>query len=352
VTQAPPGAAGASPVLERRRVDLTLRRVWRIARGASVAKTNVLVRLAGGGPAGIGEAAPGARYGESPDTVLRALDRIEPLLDGPPEAIDATLDRIEAALPGDPAARAAVDIALHDRLGRARGAPLHRLFGADPGRMPPTSLSIGIDTPAAMAERAREAAASGFRVLKVKVSGDDARDIIAAVRAATERPLMVDANEAWTDPERAAATLRWMEGRGVLLVEQPLPAADREGARALKRRAAIPLFADEAALAASDLDGLREAYDGVNVKVQKAGGLRAARRMIARARALGLGVMIGCMIETSIGITAAAHLAPLADHVDLDGNLLLAEDPFRGAVVRDGRLVLPETPGLGVEGAW
>ena len=170
-------------------------------------------------------------------------------------------------------------------------------------------------------------------------------------RDVTGLPLTVDANEAWTDPERAAAAIRWMEDRGVLLVEQPLPAGDLEGARALKKRVAMPLFADEAALVAADLDRIRGVFDGVNVKVQKAGGLRAARRMIARARALGMRVMIGCMLETSIGITAAAHLAPLADHVDLDGNLLLAEDPFRGAPVRDGRLVLPEVPGLGVEEA-
>src|SRR5437867_10676977 len=225
--------------------------------------------------------------------------------------------------------------------------PLWRAFGADPARAPLTSMSIGIDEIAVMQEKVREAA--GFNVLKVKVDLRNAREILEGVRRVTDKPLYVDANEGWRDRERAVELVRGMEGMGVVLVEQPLPASDLDGAKCLRDRVDVPMIADEAVMTAEDIEPLAQAFDGVNIKVQKAGGLRMARRMIGVARSLGMKVMIGCMIETSIGITAAAHLAPLADYADLDGNLLIANDPFRGALVRDGRLVLPEGPGLGIE---
>jgi L-alanine-DL-glutamate epimerase-like enolase superfamily enzyme len=176
--------------------------------------------------------------------------------------------------------------------------------------------------------------------------------VVEGIRAVTDKPLYVDANEGWKDPAEAIAMIGWLATMGVVLVEQPLPAADLDGARRVRAGARLPIFADEAAVEPADVGRIHDAYDGVNIKLQKSGGLRPARRMLEAARAHGMQVMIGCMIETSIGITAAAHLAPLADHADLDGNLLLAADPFRGAVVRDGRLVLPEGHGLGVEGEW
>ncbi len=164
--------------------------------------------------------------------------------------------------------------------------------------------------------------------------------------------MYVDANEGWQDAARAVAMIKWMEGMGVVLVEQPLPAADLAGARYVRERVDLPIFADEAALAPHDIPRLAGAFDGVNIKLQKSGGLRMARRMIDAARGAGLQVMLGCMIETSIGITAAAHLSPLADIADLDGNLLIADDPFQGVLVQDGRLILPDRPGLGLLGAW
>ena len=227
--------------------------------------------------------------------------------------------------------------------------PLWRSFGADPARAPLTSMSIGIDEVAVMQDRVREAA--GFRVLKVKVGRSGTKGILEGVRRVTDKPLYVDANEGWTDPKQAVEAIRWMEGMGVALVEQPLPASDLDGAKYVRDRVDMPIIADEAVLTADDIDPLAQAYDGINVKVQKAGGLRMARKMIDRARSLGMKVMIGCMIETSIGITAAAHLSPLADYADLDGNLLIADDPFLGARVRDGRLVPPDGPGLGIEGS-
>lgn len=332
--------------LSRNPLVLTLRDAWTIARNSSTLKTNVLLRLEDGGIVGMGEAAPNGRYGEYWQGVIAALDAAAPLLEAGAAGYGELLDRIAAAIPASPAARAAIDIALHDLAGRRQGVPVYRLLGADPARMPPTSYSIGIDTPEAMQAKAR--AASGFALLKVKAGLGDDRARLEAVRAVTARPLIVDANEGWTDRAEALDLIRWMVGIGVTLVEQPLPAADRDGARWLHARSPLPLVADEAVLAAGDLDGLEEAYDVVNVKLQKAGGLRPALRTIERARALGIQVMIGCMIESSLGITAAAHLAPLCDYADLDGHLLLESDPFRGAGLDGSRLVLPEGPGLGV----
>ena len=333
--------------LDRNKVALRLRHVWTIARGSSAVKINVLTRLVCDGIEGLGEAAPNARYGEDADSVLRALQILAPLLGDDPSRLDEILDRIEGRVPGQNAAKASIDIALHDWIGRKEGWPLWRAFGADRARAPLTSMSIGLDEIAVMQEKVREAA--GFRVLKVKVGRSDTRQILEAVRRVTDKPLYVDANEGWTDRDSAVDAIRWMEGMGVALVEQPLPASDLDGARYVRDRVDMPIIADEAVLTEDDIDPLAQAYDGINIKVQKAGGLRMARRMIDRARALGMKVMLGCMIETSIGITAAAHLSPLADYADLDGNLLIANDPFRGAPVRDGRLVLPEGPGLGIE---
>ena len=338
--------------LEHRPVRLELRHPWTIARGTSLEKINVLVRLHGpDGIAGLGEAAPNARYGEDAATVAAALDRIASRLPiHPPAGWNACLDALEAMGPADPAARAALDIAVHDREGRRAGVPVGRLLGAGAGSPPPTSMSIGHDTIAVMQEKAR--AAASFPFLKIKLGVGDDRRIVEAIREVASQPLLVDANEAWRDADEAIAMIRWLEGMGVLLVEQPSPAADGDLARAIRRRSALPIFADEAVCTAADVPGLREAYDGINVKVQKAGGLRPALRTIEAAREAGLQVLIGCMVETSLGITAAAHLAPLCDRADLDGALLLADDPFRGAVIEDGRITLPALPGLGVTGSF
>jgi L-alanine-DL-glutamate epimerase-like enolase superfamily enzyme len=339
---------GPGPRLERRHIELPLRHAWTIARGSSPSKTNVLTRLSQDGLSGLGEAAPNARYHEDHRTVVACLDRIGPLLGDDLSRWAGILDRIETAAPADHAARAAVDIALHDLAAQREGVPLWRLLGADPSVMPRTSFSIGLDAIPVMQEKVREAAA--FPILKVKLGSADDRAVIEGIRAVTDKPLYVDANEGWRDPAQAIAMIDWLAGMGVVLVEQPLPAADLPGARRVRAGARLPIFADEAVLDTSDLARIHDSYDGINIKLQKSGGLRPARRMLEAARERGMQVMIGCMIETSIGITAAAHLAPLADRADLDGNLLLAADPFRGAVVRDGRLVLPDRPGLGVEG--
>jgi len=336
--------------LEHKTVELRLRHAWTISRNSSREKRNVLTRLRHAGFEGWGEAAPNPRYGEDAESVSAALQALAPELPDDPGRLDAILDRVETALPSSPSARAAVDIALHDWAGRMSGQPLYRLLGTDPGRTPATAQSIGIDAIPVMQEKVREA--GDVPVLKIKVGLKDDRAILEGIRAVTGKPLWVDANEGWADPEQAVEMIRWMQGMGVVLVEQPMPAADLEGARLVRGRVDLPLFADEAAVSPADVPRLLGAYDGINVKLQKSGGLRAARRMIDAARESGLKVMLGCMIETSIGITAAAHLSPLADLADLDGHLLIENDPFDGVQVRDGLIILPDRPGLGVAGEW
>ena len=247
---------------------------------------------------------------------------------------------------GEPAAVAAVDMALWDLLGRRRGLSVGDLLEVPPGPTPPTSFTIGLDSPEAVARRVREA--GDYEVLKIKLGGDEDRAVLEAVRDVTDRPVRVDANEGWT-LETAAARLEWLAAMGVELVEQPLPAGRLEESRELRRRSPLPIVADEDVHQAADVARLAGAFDGINVKLMKCGGLEEARRMIAAARAHGMRVMLGCMIESSLAVTAAGHLSPLVDWADLDGNLLVTNDPFRGLTVEGGRLVLPEGPGLGVE---
>jgi L-Ala-D/L-Glu epimerase len=250
-----------------------------------------------------------------------------------------------AAVPGQSSAEAAVDMALFDLAGQRLGVPVYELLGLDPSHTPQTSFTIGLDTPEVVVRKVREAAA--YPILKVKMGSDDDREVLQAVRDNTSATLRVDANEGWT-PAGALERLEWLHGLGVEFVEQPLPAGMLEETRELRRRSPLPFFADESVHRAADIPALAGAFDGINIKLMKCGGLAEALRMIATARAHGLRVMLGCMIESSLAITAAAHLSPLVDTADLDGNLLLDRDPFVGATVREGRLVLPDAPGLGV----
>jgi len=327
------------------RARLDLRHTFRIARSADEFRESVLVRLEDGWAEGFGEAAPSPRYGQSADSVERALASLGEELDAAAAHIEDTLAAVGSRLGGEMAARAAIDIALHDLLGKRLGVPLHEILGLDPGRTPVTSYTIGIDTPEMIEAKIREA--DRFPVLKVKMGLENDREIMETVRRCTDRPVRVDANEGWTR-EEALEKIRWLEGQNVEFIEQPLPAARLDDTRWLAERVSMPLFADESVHTAPDIPKLVGAFRGINIKLMKCGGIREALRMIHVARACDMKVMLGCMIESSIGITAAAQISPLVDYADLDGNLLIRNDPALGAIVKDGKLVLPEGPGLGV----
>jgi len=329
--------------IESKPISLNLETPFRIAHGTSLARHNVLVRITSGDHYGLGEAAPVRQHHESQDGVLAYLADLPPL-DGSP----FHLEEILSALPqGSQSARAAIDIALHDLIGKQLGIPLYRLFGLNPGSAPPTSMTVSIGTEQEVQGWARTAA-ERFSILKLKLGQERSLELVRAVRAVTDARLVADANCAWT-VEQAKSLIPAMADLGLEWIEQPLPEEDLDGLRQIREFSPLPIFADEPVRTARDIPRLAGCVDGVNIKLMKAGGLREAMRMIAVARAHGLQVMLGCMIETSVGITAAAHLAPLVDWADLDGNQTVINDPFTGVRVKDGRLVLPDGPGLGVE---
>lgn len=326
---------------------LTLKHTWTIARNSSDYKDNVFVRIERDGVVGWGEAAPNVRYGESAEKTLAVLERTRPLLESSDwfEYVDLRR-RWETFTKGQTCAGAALDMAILDWVGGKLGVPLWRLFGLDGSKAPITTFSIGIDTPDVVRQKVREAA--DFPVLKIKVGRDNDAEILAAVRDVTDCPLRVDANEGWRDKHLALDRIQWLQESGVELIEQPMPAAMLDETAWLRDRVTIPIIADEAVKGAADIPKLAQAYDGINIKLMKSGGLQEAMRMIHVARALDMRIMLGCMIASSVSITAAAHLSPLIDYADLDGNLLIADDPFLGVTVDRGRLVLPDRPGLGV----
>jgi L-alanine-DL-glutamate epimerase-like enolase superfamily enzyme len=268
-----------------------------------------------------------------------------PHLPDDPADLESAERALGDALGDNPSARAALSTALHDLVGRRLGVPLWKLWGLDPGTAPASTFTIGLDSPDKM--RAKVIEAGQYPILKVKLGTHRDGEILRAIRSVTEKELRVDANAGWTR-KRAIAMLPVLQEFGVTVLEQPLPPHDLDGLAAVTRASTIPVIADESCLVAADIPRLAGAVDGINIKLAKCGSLREALRMIAVARAHGLMVMVGCMIESSIGITAAAHFSPLVDLVDLDGAALLSNDPFAGATIDGGRVTLPIGPGLGV----
>ena len=297
---------------------------------------------------GLGEGYPDAYYGETPETMAAVMPLLleavgEPALTA--DALGAASAAMDARIRGHGAAKCALDVGLHDLVGKATGQPVHRLMGL-PADIPPTDFTLGLDEPDVVAERARRAGA--FPALKIKVGGPSDLETLRAVRSVYEGPIRVDANTGWT-PEVAVELLPEMEELGVELIEQPFPARRFDQLRWLQERSKLPIVADESAVALEDLDALVGVVAGVNVKLAKCGGPGPARSMLSRARELGFRTFLGCMEETSVGIAASAAVASLADWVDLDGSLLLADEPFEGLDLGpDHRWILTDRPGLGV----
>jgi L-alanine-DL-glutamate epimerase-like enolase superfamily enzyme len=297
------------------------------------------------GNEGWGEAAPSKYYGETAESVLAALQVYGSMLPDDPFQLEEAERRWENKLRGNAAARAALSAALHDLVGKRLDVPLFRMWGLDPCAAPPSTFTIGLDAPERIGAKVQEAAQ--YPILKVKLGTDRDLEILRAIRQATDKEIRVDANCGWT-VKRALRMLPVLDEFGVTVLEQPLVPHDLDGLAAVTAQADIPVIADESCLTAVDIPPLVGKVDGINIKLAKCGGLREALRMIAVARAHGLMVMVGCMIESSLGITAAAHFTPLVDIVDLDGAALLADDPFTGATIEQGQVRLPSGPGLGV----
>jgi L-alanine-DL-glutamate epimerase-like enolase superfamily enzyme len=294
---------------------------------------------------GWGEAAPTKFYGETADSVVAALNVYGALLPDDPFDMERAELAWVTALGGNASARAALSSALHDLAGKRLGVPVYRLWGLDPARAPRSTFTIGMDTPEKIRAKVREAAE--YPVLKIKLGGEHDIEILEAIRAETDRELRVDANCGWT-VKHTIQMLPVLEEFRVTVLEQPLVPHDLDGLGMIRRKSRIPLIADESCRIAADIPALVGKVDGINIKLAKCGSLREALRMVAVARAHHMTVMVGCMIESSIGITAAAHFTPLVDIVDLDGAALLASDPFTGATIAGGQVVLPDGPGLGL----
>jgi L-Ala-D/L-Glu epimerase len=324
------------------KTTVQLAETFTISRGSEDEAHVVQVALAHGGLTGFGEAAPIERYSESTESALAWLEQVK-IGDDP-----FALEEIESGLPqGEHAARAALDHALHDLQGKLTGQPVYKLLGLR--RIgPPTSWTIWLGDPDDMARRTEKIAGRGFKRLKLKLGGRDGLDVerVSAVRAVTNLPLQCDVNEAWSLDE----ALEYLPQMPLDYCEQPLPAGDPGGPE-LKRRALLPIYVDEDCHTLADVATCAERADGINIKLAKSGGIREAVRMVHAARALGLGVMLGCMVESGLGIAPGAHIASLMDHIDLDGNLLLASDPWSGVEFVDGMQRPSDKPGLGVQPA-
>ncbi len=340
-------SAGFKVTVKAKKMDL--RHAWTIARNTSTFKEYAFVKLEKDGCTGLGEAAHNVRYGESLESTVATIEKAIPILEkcDPWKFVDVNA-AVQALCEGQTAAKAGIDIALMDWLTKWLGIPLYRFWGLDPKKAPQTTFSIGIDTMDMVRQKVQEA--DPYPLLKIKMGKDNDEEVLAAVRSVTKKTLRVDANEGWKEKELALRKVEWLAANGVDLVEQPMPAHMLEETAWVKERASIPIIADESVKMSQDIPKLAQAFDGINIKVDKAGGLQESLRMIWMARSLGMKIMLGCMVSSSLSITAAAHLSPLTDYPDLDGNLLLAHDPFQGVQVKDGWLILPDKPGLGVTG--
>ena len=341
-------AAGGPTKISVKIFELKLRQAWGLSRGTWTTRRNAFVRIERDGVAGLGEAAPIARYNETAESAQTFIEKAGPVLERDLDEYAVRFGEVEAVGAGEHAAKAALDMAVLDWVGKRLERPVWKLLGLGRDKVVTTTYSIGIDEVPVMQEKVREA--GDFGVYKIKVGTPDDRKIIEGIRAVTSKPLRADANEGWKSKEEALEMINWMAGLGVELVEQPMPADRLEDYAWLKDKIKIPVFADESLIRPSDLPRIAPYFHGVNVKLMKCGGIQEAVRLAGMARALGLKLMIGCMIESSLGISAGAAVASLFDYADLDGNLLISNDPFRGVETVKDRLVLNDKPGLGAEG--
>lgn len=325
---------------------LQLKHAFTLSTSSRTTTAVMLTEIEYDGVKGYGEASMPPYLGESHETATKFLSQLDLSQFNDPFLIEDILSYVEKSMAGNYAAKASVDIALHDLWGKLTGRPLYQLFGLDPGKTPHTSFTIGLDTPEVVRQKVDEA--GPYSILKVKLGRDNDKEMIEVIRSCTDKPLCADVNQGWKSKEHALEMAQWLKEKGVLFLEQPMPKDQPDDIAWLTGKSPIPIIGDEAIQNINDLIRYRDVYSGINVKLMKCGGMRAAFNMMKAARAMGLKVMIGCMTETSCAVTAAAQLSPLADWCDLDGNLLISNDVYDGLKIVGGKVTLPDRPGIGV----
>ena len=328
--------------------ELKLKHVFTVSSFSRSTTPDVQVRIDYDGYTGYGEASMPPYLGQTVESVCSFLKKVDLEQFPDPFCIDDILTYIDSLSDGDSAAKAAVDIALHDLVGKIIGAPWHRMLGLNPEKTPNTTYTIGIDTDEMVKLKTREVAGQ-FKILKVKLGTPRDREMIRAIREVSSLPIAVDVNQGWKNKKKALDEIFWLKEQGIVMVEQPMPKEMLEANAWLTERSPLPTFADEAIQRLKDIPAIKGAYTGINIKLMKCTGMREAWKMMNYARAEGMKVMIGCMTETSCAIAAAAQLSPAVDFADLDGNLLIANDIFRGTTVVDGKITLNQLPGIGIE---
>ncbi len=326
--------------------ELQLRHAFNLANSSRKTTPDVLVSLEFEGFTGYGEASMPPYLGESIESVSKFLASLNLSQFNDPFQMDDILKYVDSVMPGNCAAKASVDIALHDLVGKIMGQPWYKIWGFNPANTPNTSFTIGIDTPEVVRQKVAEA--TPYKILKVKLGQKTDREMIETIRSATDVPLCVDVNQGWTDKQMALDMIYWLKEKGVVFVEQPMPKTAIDDMAWLTANSPLPTIGDESVQRLPDVINAKGVYSGINIKLMKCTGMREAHKMLTLARALDMKVMIGCMTETSCAVSAAAQLSPKTDWADLDGNLLISNDPYQGVQVVGGKIILLDKPGIGV----
>lgn len=327
--------------------ELKLKHVFTVATYSRTTTPDVQVEIEYDGVTGYGEASMPPYLGQTVDSVMTFLRKVDLEQFNDPFQLEDILSYVDGITPGDTAAKAAVDIALHDLVGKLLGAPWYKIWGLDKAKAPSTTFTIGIDTPDVVREKTLEVAGQ-FNLLKVKLGRENDKEMIETIRSVSDLPIAVDANQGWTDKKQALDMIQWLKEKGIVMVEQPMPKAQLDDIAWVTQHSPLPIFADESLQRLSDVAALRGAFTGINIKLMKCTGMREAWKMVTLAHALDMRVMVGCMTETSCAVSAAAQFSPAVDFADLDGNLLIANDRFKGMEVVKGKITLNDLPGIGV----
>jgi L-Ala-D/L-Glu epimerase len=333
-------------ILRFKPFELHLKHVFTIAEGSRSTTPVMLTELEFDNIIGYGEASMPPYLGENHETAAAFLGKVDLAQFKSPFLMEDILNYVDQLVPGNYAAKASVDIALHDLVGKLMKQPWYKIWGLNPEKTPNTSFTIGMDKPEVVRAKVKEAAP--YKILKVKLGKGNDKEMIESVRSETDKPICVDINQGWTDRNMALDMSHWLKEKGVVFIEQPMSKTAFDDTAWLTQNSPLPIIADEAFQTIADFKKVEGAYNGINIKLMKCGGLRTAFIMIKMARALGMKVMIGCMTETSCAVSAAAQLSPLVDWADLDGNLLIDNDVFTGMLIKKGKVTLPETSGIGI----